>query len=157
MSPGKHTLRATREFFDPSSQAIDTRDQYFVNPVYLLPGASSAQALQWLQDHPEVQAKREEAGGLVDQQTRQRLNRKYPVLQRLPVNNSHYKIDYSIDDNEHISFIITLYAIINNPNQYDEYKAQLLSYKSEAVQFLKKNGIDTAKVTITYSPEIPNN
>lgn len=155
VKPGKHTLKASRDLFDPTTKNIDTRDTYFVNPVYLLPGASSDKALQWLKDHPAVQAQREAAGGVEDQQAHDRLNRKYPILQQLPAENSHYKIDYSLGSGEQLSFVITLYAIINDPSQYAAYKQQLQTYKAEALQYLKANGIDTAHVTITYTPNVP--
>lgn len=51
------------------------------------------------------------------------------------------------------NYIITLYAIINNPQQYDLYKDQLREYKNEALNYLKKTGVPTEKANITYEPQ----
>jgi len=55
------------------------------------------------------------------------------------------------------NYIVTLYAIINRPDQYNDYKAQLSQYKQEALSYLKNNGIDTSKINITYEPSEATN
>lgn len=49
-------------------------------------------------------------------------------------------------------YVITLYAIINRPDQYDTYRAQLRDYKQKALQYLQDKNIDITKATITYEP-----
>lgn len=51
------------------------------------------------------------------------------------------------------NYIVTLYAIINNPSQYDLYKDQLREYKNEALNYLKKTGVTIEKANITYEPQ----
>jgi hypothetical protein len=68
------------------------------------------------------------------------------------VENEKYKIRELND-----SYTITLYAIINNPSQYDTYKDQLKQYKQEALDYMKSKDIDTTKVKITYEPDEATN
>lgn len=50
-------------------------------------------------------------------------------------------------------YTVTLYAIINNPDQYDYYRDQLREYKQNALDYLKDNNINTEEITIIYEPE----
>ncbi len=71
-----------------------------------------------------------------------------------PIENAHYKIEQDSPS----SYTITLYAIINNPNQYDEYRSQLSQYKKEALDYLKyRFGETSSKFTITWNPEDAQN
>lgn len=64
------------------------------------------------------------------------------------VENEKFKIRKLSSD-----YTITLYAIINNPSQYDTYKSQLKEYKTEALKYMSNQGIDTEKVKISYEPQ----
>ncbi len=50
-------------------------------------------------------------------------------------------------------YVITLYAIINRPDQSDEYRDQLRRYKQDALNYLKEHSVDVTKVNIAYEPE----
>lgn len=50
-------------------------------------------------------------------------------------------------------YVITLYAIINNPNQADMYREQLKEYKQNALQYLTQQGINTNNIPIKYEPD----
>ncbi len=63
--------------------------------------------------------------------------------------NEKYKIRREPDSN---NYTITLYAIINRPEQHDQYHEQLREYKQEALQYLQSNGVDASKLDITYDP-----
>lgn len=67
---------------------------------------------------------------------------------KLITENEKFKIRQLNND-----YTITLYPIINNPDQYAMYQSQLKQYKDEALQYLKKQGVDTSKVKIIYEPE----
>ena len=68
----------------------------------------------------------------------------------LVTENEQYKIRH---DEQSDSYIITLYAIINNPSQYDMYRDQLREYKQNALDYLKtEKKVDTSKANITYEP-----
>ena len=71
------------------------------------------------------------------------------VNYQLVVDNEQYKIR---KDSGSQSYIITLYAIINHPDQYNDYKQQLADYKQNALTYLKNQGVDITKATITYEP-----
>lgn len=49
-------------------------------------------------------------------------------------------------------YTVTLYAIINRPDQASVYQDQLKEYKGEALEFLSKSGLDISKLDITYEP-----
>lgn len=51
------------------------------------------------------------------------------------------------------NYIITLYAIINNPSQYSMYQDQLREFKQHALKYLSDNGIDPKSISIIYEPE----
>jgi len=67
----------------------------------------------------------------------------------IPVDTNHFKIEEVKSD----TYLITLYAIINSPSQYQEYQQQLRDYKAEALEYLENNNIDADTITINYSPE----
>lgn len=50
-------------------------------------------------------------------------------------------------------YTITLYAIINRPDQYDYYKDQLREFKQNALDYLRNNNVNPDKVDIVYEPE----
>jgi hypothetical protein len=153
VKPGDHTLKASHQYFTSDVQQINT-DQQGNQTVYLLPNPTDPAGLKWLQQHPDVQAQREAVGGILSQRAQAALLKKYPVIQQLPVNNSDYRIDYQSGDDGSVSFQVTLYGIINNANQAKQYVAQLKAHKQAALQFLQKNGVDTAKTTITFTPNV---
>lgn len=66
----------------------------------------------------------------------------------LPVTTNHYTIEQTATN----SYKITLYAILNNPNQYDEYTNQLTLYKAEALEFLETNNFAPSAADISYLP-----
>ncbi|HSX04851.1 MAG TPA: hypothetical protein VLF69_00035 [Candidatus Saccharimonadales bacterium] len=50
------------------------------------------------------------------------------------------------------AYVITIYAIINNPSEIDDYHQQLHDYKTQALQYLTQHGVNVNKVSITYDP-----
>lgn len=81
----------------------------------------------------------------------------FPVPNNVPegsVKNYHL-----ITENEHFkirelngAYTITLYAIINGPDDAASYRQQLHDYKQAALQYLSEHGVDVSKVSITYDP-----
>lgn len=154
LKPGHYTFKATRKDFGPVQNTIDVHKKDRPQTIYLLPTPDTAAAIEFLRQHPEIQQQRERQGGVNSAATQTSLTKKYPILLKLPAYTSHYRIDYSLDSQQKISFAITLYAIVNNPNQYQQYLQQLQQYKAEALQFLNSNGIATNTVPITYTPSV---
>lgn len=66
--------------------------------------------------------------------------------------NETYKIR-KLDQEYHI----TLYAIINRPDQSDMYRDQLRQYKKDALDYLTKQGVDINTARIKYEPEEATN
>lgn len=49
-------------------------------------------------------------------------------------------------------YYITLYAVINRPDQADMYRDQLRQYKQDALSYLRTNNINPDQVKIHYEP-----
>lgn len=64
--------------------------------------------------------------------------------------NEQYAIK-KVKDSE--TYLVTLYAIINRPDQYEMYQQQLKEYKINALNHLQSKGVNTGEVTIEYEPE----
>jgi hypothetical protein len=151
---GTHRLVASKPDFDNDIKNINTDDIPASTIVYMLPGANSQAAKQWLLHHPDVQKQREAAGGAEAERLQTLLTKKYPIISQLPKENLHYKIDYSVDSDQKFSLTITTYGIINGPSDYDKYIQQTKTYKKEALDFLKQNGVDPNTYPITYIPNL---
>lgn len=54
-------------------------------------------------------------------------------------------------------YTVTLYAIINSPNQRDMYLDQLREYKQNALAYLQQQGINTTTANIVYEPDEATN
>lgn len=54
-------------------------------------------------------------------------------------------------------YFITLYPIINRPDQSDMYQDQLREYKQNAINYLKNNNVDIQKVKLHYEPSQATN
>lgn len=154
LKPGHYVFVATRKDFGPASRTIDVREKTPGQTIYLLPVPNTPEAIVYLNTHPEVQRQREVVGATNSVSTQAELTKKYPILNKLPAYNSSYRIDYTVGAHNTVSFKITLYAILNNPNQYQQYQQQLQDYKAQALQFLQTNGINPEKFSITYSPDV---
>ena len=84
-----------------------------------------------------------------------------PFLSNLPYETLHYKVDFSYVKGSTTNYLltVTLFAILNNPNNpasVADYRAQLVAYRSEALKWISGKGVDTEKVSITYSPNPDN-
>lgn len=71
----------------------------------------------------------------------------YPLGDFLPEHNSRFKINYNNGVYE-----ITLYAIINSPSQYEQYKVDLKKYKQESLDWIKSKGVDPNSLKIKWLP-----
>ena len=76
-----------------------------------------------------------------------------PLNDVLPIQNSDYQITYSYSPaTQKYYYKITLYAIINRPDQYPAYIAKLKQDKIEALQYIKDQHTDPVSLTIQYLP-----
>lgn len=152
---GEHTITASRELFDDVTIQVHTDNLENGQIIYLLPLANSPEALQWLRDHPEVQAKREAAGGATSDQNNQRSIANNPIINKLPYEAINFKVDYKSEKNNSLALVITLFPYSDAVTEPTQYKEQLMDYKAEATAFLKENNVDTTKMPITWLPEDP--
>lgn len=88
------------------------------------------------------------AVGPVDQ-----LEQLRPLTQRLPHDEAHFRIDYRVVGADwQLQLQVTLRAILNRPDQLEDYRQQLRAYKAEALAWLRSAGADPAGYRIEYLP-----
>lgn len=81
-----------------------------------------------------------------------RLERMQPLTQHLPHDAAHFAIDYRVGTDGSLSLQVTLRAVLNRPDQLDQYREQLRAYKVEALDWLRSLGADPAAYRIDYLP-----
>jgi len=152
VTKGKHELKASKDHFTDDTKTIETDKIDSKLTIYLIPKPDSTEAQKYLDENPSIQQEREHAGDLQATQTQEEISKKFPILTQLPHENPDYKIDYGLSDNNtKINFVVTLYPYAL-PGNAAVYQQQLKDFKQEALQWLKDNGIDTTKTTITFNP-----
>jgi len=94
LKPGEYTFTAkSKGFRDDTQKVTITKDPA---NVALTPEAASDEAFELLKNDPELQAKREQLGGMRASNTAQALTQQTPLIANLPVTDLYgpYKIDY---------------------------------------------------------------
>jgi hypothetical protein len=150
LTPGKHVLKASRQHFDDVQVEIDTANLDTKKIVYLLPGATSPEAIKWLNENPSIQREREAAGGEEAITKQRQLLTQYAVIEKLPYETLDYKIDYAVSASGEVSFTVTLYPLAR-PSSPD-YQTQLDQIKQQANNYLSAHGVDTTAAQIVYTP-----
>lgn len=91
------------------------------------------------------------------------VERTNPFLAQLPYSTTDFKIDYQLISTDsrdttptNVTYTITLYAVLNQPDQIDTYNAELKTYKQEALNWIRSQGTDPNALKIQYSPDVPN-
>ena len=69
-----------------------------------------------------------------------------------PIDTNHFAITKTGES----TYSVELYAIINRPEQYQEYRDQLKQYKNEVIAYMNEQNVDMDTAEITYSPEEAN-
>jgi hypothetical protein len=77
------------------------------------------------------------------------------LIQFLPFGNIKFHVEHQAVGGQP-SVVITLYAILNKPSQYESYKKQIKQYGAEALKWIESKGIDTENLDIIWKPEDPN-
>lgn len=75
----------------------------------------------------------------------------YPLQHELPQGNDHFNINTSIVDDK-VVYKVTIYAILNRPEQEQYYREQLHQYSKEALDWLAERGVDQKKYKIEFDP-----
>lgn len=84
--------------------------------------------------------------------------KKNPLSKYVPYYGEHFEINHNgKTKNGIVGYKITLYVVLNNPNQFEQYKEDYLKYKIEAIEWIKSKGIDYTKLDIEWVPEDPKN
>jgi hypothetical protein len=156
LKPGAYNFTASRQYFTTIKKKFDTNDMLVPGTLYLLPRPDSQEALDFLNKNPKIQQQREAASGVESNAIQKKLEEKSPITSSLPYENSHYKIEYLTDESYNVSYTVTLLAIINGPQDYERYKAQIVQYKQEALNYLQNKGVNIKKAKITFVPNQAN-
>jgi hypothetical protein len=151
LTEGQHTLKATRQHFGAAVKKIDTKKIDPDQPIYLTLDGSSPEAQAYMQAHPEEQALFERAIGVEIVNNETAILDSYPVVNQLPYETIDFLIDYTVSEENEVLFTVTLYPVAAVPDS-DEYKQQLQDYKQQALQYLQKQGVNTSKANIVFSP-----
>ena len=150
ISKGQHTLVASRQYFDTITKIINTKDLKNDDSVYLVPGASSKAAQDWLTAHPGVQAQREQYSSLEYDRQQSSVTTDNPILTQLPYQTPAYKVDYSIAADNTVSFQVTVYPLVDSQTGVID-TSQIVPIELQAKAFLSKNGVNTDKANIQFT------
>lgn len=153
VAKGKHSFAASRQYFEGITKEVDTDNLSDSKTIYLALYPNSPEGREFLDHNPDEQLRYERVAGADFSALQEKLLEDYPVTTELPYKTVDYKIDYDINEEQDVVFIVTF----NPPNALtpgsDLYKEELRRFKNEALTYLKSKGIDTSKTTITFSPD----
>jgi len=135
-----HTLKATRPPFSPTTKTINFATYDTTQTLYMLTSPDSKQALQYLADHPDVQAQREAAGGVQAANAQQQLS-KNKLIGLLPYSGpgGNYIIDYGTETQQDGTQKVTIYIESNTDQD-----------KQTALNWITTQKIDPKTLTIVY-------
>lgn len=151
--PGKLSIEGNRLVFTPyNSLVIGTEYTVTLNaPISI--DSKSAKPVKFKFRATYIEFKnlpKQEKEAQIEQSDS--LEKSYPIVRSIPHETLEYKIDYIIDSNDQLVLKISLYAILNKPEQRGEYLKQLAEYKVKALDYLRSKGEDPGKYTIEYLP-----
>jgi hypothetical protein len=152
VTKGTHELSGTRQYFTKATKQINTDNDLPDSTIFLILGADTPEAKQYIEDHVEEQTIREGASDTDVTKLNDVLHAKYPYITQLP----HQTLDYSVDYHTNADKTITLDVTLNpvtNPADADSYKQELEDYKQEAIDYMKSVGVDLEKTKVTYDPD----
>lgn len=140
VTPGKHTLRASKKGFSDAEIKIDTATIDKDRTLYVMPAPKSEEAFAWLGNHPEVQERRESAAGAEALDIQKDIE-KTPLVQQLPfiAPGFEFIVDYTTEEdvNGKTKVIIVI-------------KASTDEAKENARNWIEQQGSKIKDLTITY-------
>lgn len=157
--PGKVSINGKKVTFTPD-------ESYELNKTYgvglqsvtsksgdKITDIKSTFTTKYVEEKKLSQAERERAILMTD-----RLERENSILAKLPYSTNEFKVDYEVVQNakneDTLVLRVTLFPIINRPDQYNEYLAQLSAYKGQSLAWIEQNS--GGKVyNVTFNPDVP--
>lgn len=82
------------------------------------------------------------------------LEKKQPLVQYLPHEESHFKIDYTVNPDSSLNINVTTYAILNRPEQQAAFAQTTSQYRNEANKFITDHGFKLSDYKVTYKPTL---
>jgi hypothetical protein len=143
LSHGKHNLRATRQDFETATKSIDTA-KLDKDPIVLMPKPTSQAAKDYLENHPEEQAKREAAASDIAAKQQEAL-KKYPLINDLPYTEPGFEflIDYDAETNNNGDLVVTYHISASNEDA-----------RVSARQWIVDHGGNPDKLNIKYDANL---
>jgi hypothetical protein len=138
VKPGTHVVEATKDGFAPSTVSVSVNKQEVRN-VYLLPTPVSAEAKQWLEDHPEIQRQREEFASANVSFLQKTIQSNYPIISYLPYETNNIKVNYGIS-----------LKYPNDPTKIAVYITSKPEDREVALDWIRAKGTDPSKLEIIY-------
>lgn len=152
VAPGEHTLVASHQYFTDDTYSFNTSDIDTESTIYLIPEPTE-EGYTWLEDNTDAQLEREAAIGYEVSLEQRITTDKYPVISKLPYETTSYRISYGANAEGELYFIVTLTPPNAVAEGTDFYYQTLREYKTAALNFLTKNGVNTSTVQITFTPD----
>lgn len=152
---GKHTFKATRQYFADVTKTIDTATLTGEKVIYLGLAPNDPRGQAFLDSHPEELDRYERISGAEFSALQEKLLKDFPITNRLPYQTVDYKIDYDVtEDKQSVVFLVKFYMPNALTPGTDRYNNQLLKLKAQALKYLESNGVDTKKAKITFTPDV---
>ncbi|HSE61790.1 MAG TPA: hypothetical protein VLA88_05865 [Candidatus Saccharimonadales bacterium] len=151
LDKGKHTFKGTRQDFQEATKEIDTATWNKAETVYIILGANSDAAKQWMLDHPEDQMTLERNASGEVTKAQDQLTDKYPILSSLPRETLEYKIDYTTDADKNVTFTITIYTPTPTPDNQARVQKEYEINKQKALDWMRLEHLDPDKEKITFT------
>lgn len=81
------------------------------------------------------------------------LPKSIPLYSVLPFADAHFSIELPDENGD---YTVTLYAILNRPDQLASYNEQLTAYGQEALAWIKSKGVDPTQLKLKWLPIRPD-
>lgn len=151
LTQGKHTIVGTRKDFKSKTVEVDASTLDPNQPIYLILEPANAAGETYLEQNEDEANIRQQASGDDFNVRMDSALGKYPVLSKLPYDANNFYIDYVLVQSD-VKFVITIYPYTADKNS-QEYKNQVDELKKAALAYLRSEGIDTDRITATYTED----
>lgn len=138
LANGEYTFKARAEGYKDDEFKVSVGEGK--NVVELIPSPESPEAIEFLDDNPAIQAKREAIGGRRSEQLGDKVKNETPILSKLPVTDisGPFSIDYGgSGDREYGSFLL---VSDSSPKG-----------RASALKWIKQQGVDPTDLEIKFA------
>lgn len=156
LKSGYHKVVGVSPPFDDAVKEFHTDDLPSGSSIFLIPKAGSREAQDLLKTDTELALRFEELGGEESSQEQQIMIKKYPFLSSLPYNSDLFRLDYG-QINNRPGVVVTLFAILNGPDDYENYQNALRDNKAKAIEYIESRGFKVNENNTKFTPDPDDN